>query len=100
MPFYQSHRLLVCVCGLGVLKEQLEIVLGTDGSVGIATCYGQEGPGIESLWGGEIFRTLPDWPWCPTSFLYKAYGVSFTGEKRPCSGVDHPPHLAPSFKEK
>jgi hypothetical protein len=25
-----------------------------------ATCYGLEGPGIESQWGGEIFRTRPD----------------------------------------
>ena len=53
MPFYQSHSLHVCVCGLGVLKERLEIVLAPDDSVRIATCYGVEGPGIEFLsgWG-------------------------------------------------
>ena len=27
--------------------------------IGIATCYGLDGPGIESR-GGEIFRTCPD----------------------------------------
>jgi hypothetical protein len=28
--------------------------------VGLATAYGLDGPGIESRWGGEIFRTCPD----------------------------------------
>ena len=32
--------------------------------MGIATCYGLDGPGIESLWG-EIFRICPDRPWGP-----------------------------------
>ena len=31
-----------------------------DSSVGIATCYRLDGPGIESRVGGEIFRTCPD----------------------------------------
>jgi len=34
---------------------------GPGSSVGIATTYGLDGPGIESRWG-EIFRTSPDWP--------------------------------------
>ena len=34
---------------------------GRDGSVGVATHYGLDGPGIECRWG-EIFRTRPDWP--------------------------------------
>jgi hypothetical protein len=33
-------------------------VRGQDSSVGIATGYGLDGPGIESRWG-EIFRTRP-----------------------------------------
>jgi len=44
-----------------------------DGSVGIATCYGLDGPGIETSWGGEIYRTRPDRPWGPPSFLFNAY---------------------------
>ena len=33
---------------------------GRDSSVGIATRYGLDGPGIESRWGGKTFRTRPD----------------------------------------
>jgi len=51
-----------------------------DSSVGIATCYGLDGPGIESRWGGEIFRTCPDRPWGPPSLLYNEYRV-FPGGK-------------------
>ena len=39
--------------------------IGRDSSVGIATRYRLDGPGIESGWGGgrgEIFRTRPDRP--------------------------------------
>jgi hypothetical protein len=53
---------------------------GRDSSVGIATRYGLDGPGIESRWGGEIFRTCPDRPWGPPSLLYKGYRV-FPGVK-------------------
>ena len=40
---------------------------------------------------GEIFRTRPDGPWGPHSFLYDGYRVSFSEVKRPGRGVDHPP---------
>ena len=43
--------------------------------VGIATGYGLDGPGIESRWGGEIFRTCPDRPWGPPSLLYNGYCI-------------------------
>ena len=49
-------------------------------SVGIATRYGLDGPGIEFRLGGEIFRTRPDLPWGPPSLLYNAYRV-FPGVK-------------------
>ena len=42
-------------------------------SVGIATRYRLDGPGIEFQWGGEIFLTLPGWPWDPPSLLYNGY---------------------------
>jgi hypothetical protein len=50
-----------------------------DSSVGIATRYGLEGPGIESRWG-EIFRTYPDRLRSPPSLLYNGYRV-FPGGK-------------------
>ena len=43
------------------------------------TCYGLEGPGIESRWG-EIFRTYPDQLRGPPSLLYNGYRV-FPGGK-------------------
>ena len=54
--------------------------VGRDSSVGIVTGYGLDGPGIESRWGGDIFRTRPDRPWGPPSLLYNGYRV-FPGGK-------------------
>ena len=56
------------------------VLCGPGSSVGIATGYGLDGPGIESRWGGEIFRTCPDRPWGPPSLLYNGYRV-FPGGK-------------------
>jgi hypothetical protein len=43
-------------------------------SVGIATRYGLNGPGIESCLGeGEVVRNRPDAPWCPPYLRYKRY---------------------------
>jgi hypothetical protein len=74
----------------------LPIMVGRGSSVGIATRYGLEGPGIESG-RREIFRTRPDRPWGPPSLLYNGYR-SFQGVKRP-GRDDHPPHLAPRLKK-
>jgi hypothetical protein len=57
-----------------ILKLILLKMLGRDSIVGIVTCYGLDGPGIESRWG-EILRTRPDRPCGPTSFLYSGYMV-------------------------
>jgi hypothetical protein len=43
-------------------------------SVGIATRYGLEGPGIESRWG-EVFRIYPDRLRGPPSLLYNGYRI-------------------------
>ena len=63
--------------------------MGQDSSVGIATRYGLDGPGIESWWGRN-FRTHPDRPWGPTASYAMATG-SFPGVKRLGRGADHPP---------
>jgi hypothetical protein len=59
-------------------------------SVGIATGYGLDGPGIESRWG-EILRTCPDRPWGPPSLLYNGYRVFPWGRKRPGRDADPSP---------
>jgi hypothetical protein len=56
---------------IGVIYEKS----GPDSSVGIAAGYGLDGPGIESQWGGEVFRIRPNRPWGPPSLLYNGYRV-------------------------
>ena len=56
--------------------------LDRDSLVIIATRYILDGPGIESRWGGEIFRTRLDLPWSPPSLLYIGYCASFPGVKQ------------------
>jgi len=50
-----------------------QLNLGPDSSVGIVTRYGLDGPGTESQWGGEIFRTCPDRTWIPPNLVYNGY---------------------------
>jgi hypothetical protein len=62
-------------------------------SVGIATDYGLDGPGIESRWG-EIFR-CPDRPWGPPSLLYNGYRDFPGGKVRLGRAAEHSPLLMP-----
>jgi len=62
---------------------------GPGSSVGIATDYGLDGPGMESRWS-EIFRR-PDWPCGPPSLLYNGYRVFSGGRKRPGPDADTSP---------
>ena len=50
-----------------------------DSSVGVATRYGLDGPGVESRWG-EIFLNRPHRSLCPLNLLYDGYQV-FPGVK-------------------
>jgi hypothetical protein len=63
---------------------------GPGSSVGTATGYGLDGPGIESRWG-RIFRTCPGRPWGPPSLLYNGYRVFPGGRKRPGRDADPSP---------
>ena len=68
-----------------------------DSSVGIATRYGLEGPGIESRWGARFSAPVQTCPGAhPAS--YTTGTESFPGVKRPRRGVEHLPHLAPRLK--
>ena len=79
-----------------VIIKKLEV--SRDSSVGIATRYGVDGPGIESRWR----RDFPH----PSRSTLGAYPASNTigtgslpGVKRPGRGVDHLPHLSPRLKK-
>ena len=54
---------------------------GRDSVVGVATCHGLDGPGIESR-QGEIFCYRPDRSWALPSLLYTGYPVSSPGAKQ------------------
>jgi len=71
--------------------------VGPDSSVGIVTCYGMDGPGIESRWGAR-FSTLVQTDRGTHPASYTTGTGSFAGVKRPGSGVDHPPQLTPRLK--
>ena len=72
--------------------------LGQDGSVGIATCCGLDGPVIECCGGGRRFPApLQTGPGAhPASYTMDT--GSFPGVKWPGLGVNHPTHLAPRLK--
>jgi len=63
---------------------------GAGSSVGIATGYGLDGPGIEFR-RGKIFRICPDRPWGPASLLYNGYRVFPGGKERPGHDADPSP---------
>jgi hypothetical protein len=75
-------------------------IVGRDSSVSITTSYRLDGPGIESQWGDDIFRTRSDRPWGPHSPLYSGCRISFQGVKRPRCGVEHPPTTSAKVKER
>ena len=77
-----------------------DALMRRDSSVGIATGYGLDGPGIEFRWrGGTRFSApLQIGPEAhPTAYTMGT--GSFSGVRRPGCGVDHPPHLAPRLKK-
>ena len=72
---------------------------GRNSSVGIATRYGLDGPGIESQWGARFSATVQTGPGAhPAS--YTMYTRSFPGLKRPGRGVYHPPSSSDEVKER
>jgi hypothetical protein len=63
---------------------------GQNSSVGIATRYGLDGPGIESRWGARFSAPVQTGPEIhPAS--YKTGTGSWPRVKRPGRGADHPP---------
>jgi len=72
---------------------------GPSSSVGVATDYGLDGPGIESRWGAR-FSARPHRPRGPPSLLYNGYRVFPGGKVRPGRAADHsPPSSAEVLEE-
>jgi hypothetical protein len=70
-----------------------------DRSVGIATCYGLDGPEIESRWGARFSAPVQTNPVAyPASYTMGTW--SFMELKRPRRGVDHPPLSSTKLKER
>ena len=73
-------------------------VMGHDSSVGIATRYGLDGPGMESRWGARFSAPVQTCPGAqPVSYTMGT--GSFPGVNRAGRGVDHPPHLVPKLEK-
>ena len=68
---------------------------GPGSSVGIATGYGLDGPGIESRWR----RDFPHRPWGPPSLLYSEYRVFPGGKELQRHDADPSPPSSAVVKE-
>ena len=72
--------------------------MGQDISVGIASRYGLDRPGVESRWGARFTALFETGPGGNPGHYLRLPGF-FPGVKWPGRGVDHPPHLAPRLKK-
>jgi hypothetical protein len=73
-------------------------VVGRDTSVGIATRYGLNGPGIESRWGARFSTPVQTDPGAHAASYTMGTG-SFPWVKRPGRGVYHPSPFSAEVKE-
>jgi hypothetical protein len=78
--------------------EMNRVIRGRDSSVGIATCYGLDGPGIESRSGTEFSAPVQTGPGVHPASHTMGNG-SFPGVKRPGRGVDNPRPSSVEVKE-
>ena len=83
----------------GILLPMVRIFVDWDSSVGIATDYGLDGPGIESRSGMRFSAPVQTGPGDhPAS--YTVGTGSFPGVNRLGSGLDHPPLSSVEVKER
>ena len=81
-----------------MLAESTVYGCGPGRSVGIATGYGLDGPGIEFLWRERFSVPVQSSPEAhPASYTMGA--ESFLGVKRPGRDVDHPHQSKPRFRK-
>jgi hypothetical protein len=80
------------------IRPILPSTWGRDSSVGIATGYGLDGPGIEPRWGARFFAYVQTGLGTHPASCTMGTG-SFPGVKRPGRGAYHPPLLAPRSRK-
>jgi len=73
--------------------------MARESSVGRATRYGMDGPGIESRWGEARFPALVQTSPGAHPTCYMMGNGSFPGVKRPGRGVYYPPPSSDEVKE-
>jgi len=74
------------------------MLVGRDSSVGTATRYGLDGPGIESRRGERFSAPIQTGPGAHSASCTVGTG-SFSGVKRLGRSNEHPPHLVPRLKK-
>ena len=81
------------------MHTHIHIYIGNrDSSIGIATSYGLDGPGIDSRWEANLSAPVQTGPGAHPASCTVGTGY-LLGVNWPGSGVDHPPHLAPRLKK-
>ena len=81
------------------LGKLFEWIVGWDNSVGLASRYGLDGPGIESRWGARFSAPVQTSPGAhPASYTMDT--GSFPGVKRPGRDVDNPSPSSAEVKER
>jgi len=88
----------ILLWGTYYLYLYVDATMGRDSSVGIATRYGLDGPGIESRWGTRLSAPVQTDPGAHPASYTMGTG-SLLGVKRPKRGVDHPPASSAEVKE-
>ena len=78
---------------------EILIIVGRDSSVGTATRYGLDGPGIESRWEARFSAPVQTGPRAHPASYTMGTG-SFPGVKWPGRGVDHQPPSSAEVKER
>ena len=86
----QSHITHLSAISMTVLIIPTPSFRGRDSSVGIATRYRLDGPGIQSRWGARFSAPVQTGPGAHPASCTMGTG-SFPGVKSPARGVDHPP---------
>jgi len=93
----KSTSNFICTFPKIIFHWYITFPVDRDSKFSIATCYGLEGQGIESWWGGK-FST--DQSWGPPSLQSNVYQVSFLGVKQLWRGIDHLPLSLIEVKER